>query len=574
MAGIPNTKAQQRRSFRLSPLELLILGLIVLGVVFLANMWVQSLSSAAPQPTAPQIPNPELEKALAAIKLLKGELAGVEKQNADLVKRLQQWEKDLKSSPTGQTVPALSGRINKLEKQVKRNQAAPKLEARIKKLETQSSIKEQMEARIKALEQQNQGQIKLIDSRTTKLEQDLAGPIKAQITTETALANLDRRLREVQKFIGDGKAAKDEPRQNNQQKAQDERIKDLEARLAKGEKIGQSTLNKLQGLEAKLGKSLAGSVNQKTVQDLQGRLAKSEKLNQSLEKKLRELEAGLARQKTGAAGQGALQGLEARLARTEKLNQSLQNKLSGLEKSLDGKSTGSTVADAKLADLGGQIEDLNQQLTSLLQEVGKAQKNAEQAGRLAKSSQATSAQAAASAQRFKDLLNHAQTNALKASQAASLAQAAARQSQSMASRAQASARISQEKADKAQATAESTRITLNRSLAAMGSASLQSRMGTAPARPPVQVASVSPKTVQSPVRPRPKPLTLTKPKPRISQPRTKVVRHSVRRGETLFSISRQYNVKVGQLRKWNPGLSRKKYLLVNDVVIVYTNTIS
>lgn len=61
---------------------------------------------------------------------------------------------------------------------------------------------------------------------------------------------------------------------------------------------------------------------------------------------------------------------------------------------------------------------------------------------------------------------------------------------------------------------------------------------------------VKPTTVYKP-KPKPKPKTVYKPKPK---PKPKTIRHTVRKGDTLYSLARRYGTTVSKIKRAN-GLS-------------------
>jgi len=53
------------------------------------------------------------------------------------------------------------------------------------------------------------------------------------------------------------------------------------------------------------------------------------------------------------------------------------------------------------------------------------------------------------------------------------------------------------------------------------------------------------------------------------KPAPAVVRHKVRRGDTLFRLARRYRVKVAQIRQWNPKLKNRRYLWIGETLLIY-----
>jgi LysM repeat protein len=48
----------------------------------------------------------------------------------------------------------------------------------------------------------------------------------------------------------------------------------------------------------------------------------------------------------------------------------------------------------------------------------------------------------------------------------------------------------------------------------------------------------------------------------------KVVKHKVRRGDTLFALARRYKVTAADIRQWNPKLKKRRYLWVGEILII------
>ncbi len=62
---------------------------------------------------------------------------------------------------------------------------------------------------------------------------------------------------------------------------------------------------------------------------------------------------------------------------------------------------------------------------------------------------------------------------------------------------------------------------------------------------------------------RPAPTSLT----RLTRPHRVV--YQVRRGDTLYRIARRFKVTVGEIRKWNPKLTRRRVLYVGEKLVIY-----
>jgi LysM repeat protein len=297
MAKLAYPQAFQKRSFRLSPLELLILGLIILGVLYLVTMWFQSFSAAGQSPGGMAVAPAELDAALAAADRLEGKLNAFDQQLAALGKRIDDWETALKKSPSGQTLPALSERIVNLEKRVANAAPNKGLANRLEKLEKRTSQTELSERRITALDKREQAQQEVVLNRLDKLERDVAEPLKAQTRNETALATLNRRLKNLEslfdkKFMEQQKGQSKvgaylevinnrlkhfestERRQKTQSTQQDvkmdSRLDTMEKRLAKGEQGSQEADKMLAYLAGQVGELKRG------IQNMQRRVDKVE----------------------------------------------------------------------------------------------------------------------------------------------------------------------------------------------------------------------------------------------------------------------------------------------------------
>lgn len=112
-------------------------------------------------------------------------------------------------------------------------------------------------------------------------------------------------------------------------------------------------------------------------------------------------------------------------------------------------------------------------------------------------------------------------------------------------------------------------------LAALGNQvqALEKRLGVLAKakRPPAAVAP--PKAALTKTAPSPKKTSaIEKARAAASQrsqtPKKKVL-HKVRRGQTLYSIARRYKVTVNQIRSWNPKLSKRRYLWVDEKLVIY-----
>lgn len=159
MTKIAKSYTSQRRNFRLSPLEMLIVALIVLGVLYLITLWVGSLVSTSSSTivSAPGTASAELrqmaietDKLTMRVAKLEHSLKGLPGQSgvapgvARLQKRLDRVERMVSGLAKGKKVvpvvsPALEGRISALEKGRNRGGPDPKLQKRLASLEARMS---------------------------------------------------------------------------------------------------------------------------------------------------------------------------------------------------------------------------------------------------------------------------------------------------------------------------------------------------------------------------------------------------------------------------------------------------
>jgi LysM repeat protein/predicted nucleic acid-binding Zn-ribbon protein len=201
MAKIAYPQAAQKRSFKLSPLELLILGLIILGTLYILSMWFQSFNMPGQGQFGGGASNAEVEAALAAADRLEGKLNAFDQQLVAMSKRIDNWEESLKKAPAGQTLPALSERIVQLERKLASAGFGKDLKSRLTKLEERTTSVEIAESRISALDKREKALQQVVQNRLEKLEQDVSEPLKAQTRNETAMATLARRLENLEKLF-------------------------------------------------------------------------------------------------------------------------------------------------------------------------------------------------------------------------------------------------------------------------------------------------------------------------------------------------------------------------------------
>ncbi len=191
----PPRSPGSRRSFKLSPLEMLVLGLIVVVVLYLVSLWLsgafKSPRQASPPPSAPaQL----LDRALAATEKVQARLLSMEKKLNSLEQRLDRLGS---ARGRGKAAPnrKLLARVSALEKKVAKLAAAgpaqpvdlTPLEARLLFLEKKVGEKPVKES---------------LDQRLAKLEKRLAQLAKVQPGAKPPeLGKLDKRLAALEKKL-------------------------------------------------------------------------------------------------------------------------------------------------------------------------------------------------------------------------------------------------------------------------------------------------------------------------------------------------------------------------------------
>ena len=151
----------QRRNFRLSPLEMLIVALIILGVLYLMTIWVNSLlnqgSGSRDVQSAP-VPLAQMEQVLIASEKASTKLISMEKALEQARKEVAELKKDLAK---GSGNKALAIRVSSLEKKLAGSKAGPGgpplktdpiLMAKVGELEKAVAQNTKLAARVRELE--------------------------------------------------------------------------------------------------------------------------------------------------------------------------------------------------------------------------------------------------------------------------------------------------------------------------------------------------------------------------------------------------------------------------------------
>jgi LysM repeat protein len=191
----------KRRNFKLSALEMLIIGLIILGVLYLVSLWMTSFLSPAPQTQNGGVSLAQIEPMLDTVKKAERRLAVLEKTVKELRERVA---KSGSSSASGKAVkadPAVSGRLAALEEKVKglsQPAASSQLEGRLKAMEKKVRAQSTIEKRVQDLEKSSSHQQKTRDKRLDKLEKSLSNLEDAPEAALSTLAALEIRVKRIE----------------------------------------------------------------------------------------------------------------------------------------------------------------------------------------------------------------------------------------------------------------------------------------------------------------------------------------------------------------------------------------
>ncbi len=198
MANGPQNPSPGRRSFRLSPLEMMIMGLIVVGVLYLVSIWVLGTRVEEKKPPA-SAPRTLLDRALAATEVVRAQLASQKKELDQALKRVKELNQAISAGGRLKVDPRLARRLARLEKQVaalaktrtRPPAGDPKAQARLGKLEREL-------ARLKARPAPAGGErLDKLEERLARLEQERpvpSPPPKDTAALEKQVAALGKRL--------------------------------------------------------------------------------------------------------------------------------------------------------------------------------------------------------------------------------------------------------------------------------------------------------------------------------------------------------------------------------------------
>jgi len=204
MANGPQNPSPSRRSFRLSPLEMMIMGLIVVGVLYLVSIWILGARVEEKKPPAAP-PRTLLDRALAATEIVRAQLASQKKELDAALKRVKELDKALSAGGKLKADPRLVHRLQRLEKQVAAlGKARPQPRGGDPKAQARLAALEKEVARLKAQPAPaTSGRMDKVEKRLARLEKKQATPVPpAPAAGESAalkqqVATLEKRLDQV-----------------------------------------------------------------------------------------------------------------------------------------------------------------------------------------------------------------------------------------------------------------------------------------------------------------------------------------------------------------------------------------
>ena len=557
-----------RRSFRLSPLEMLILGLILVVVFYLISLWITGAFEAPKQAAPTAAPAQLLDRALSATERVQARLLTIEKKLAALDERLSKAT----SGPDNKKVivsPKWASRLDALEKKV----AALDKSAGASKVQPAPKVDlTPLEARIVFLEKkvgEKPGQESL-DQRLAQIDQRLEEMTKAPAApaaTSRELSSLDERLGKLEERTAQIAEDQDKPSVSPAElKTLDQRLGKLEERTAQiaedQEKPGVSPAE-LKTLDQRLGKleERTAQITQKqakpfaTPSDLQ-------KLNtrlDGLDKRFEQV-ANVPNPALLASSSRTLSQLEGRLAALENraasagggkvsVPQDIDDRLRKLESALNKIEPSEAHTSASVASLDTRLQNLERATPKAGAAAGVAAASLALMETRLHKIEATLTQASESLRKVRAPVTDPEL--IKRLERLEKAGGAAKTpgDKKLAQRAR---KIDQRLAAIDKRLAELSKVQ-----------SLTSR----------HLAVVMDKTKQMSARTSSqKATTEKKPERRVQkpQPKTRRVVHTVRRGQTLYGIARRYGVKASDIRRWNPKLQKRKNLWINEDLIIYT----
>jgi LysM repeat protein len=507
MAIISKTTTNNgRRSFRLSPLEMLILGLILVVVFYLISLWITGAFEAPKQAAPTAAPSQLLDRALAATERAQARLLTIEKKLAALDDRLDKAT----AGPKGKKIvisPKWKSRLDALEKKV----AALDKTAAAKSQPAAKVDLTPLEARIVFLEKkvgEKPGKESL-DQRLAQIDQRLDKLTKAPAPPD--LSGMDQRLEKLEKQTAQlaekqGKPPVTTAEVQKLNKRLDEIDKRFEKVAKAPGKAGAISSDALGKLEERL-----AAVEKKAASNGGGKV----KVPQDIDDRLRKLESGLTK-------------IEPSEAHTAATVASLETRLQNLERATPKAGAAAGVAAASLGLMETRLQKIEATLSQTSESLRKVR------------APVTDPELMQRLERLEKAVGQA-----KQPEDKKLGERAKNIDKRLTN-------IDKRLAELAKAQALTSRHL----------AGVMDQRKKAPAQ------SASPPQPASPAKAEPG----KKPERKIEKPppKTRMVTHTVRRGQTLYGLARRYGVKVDDIRRWNPKLQTRKNLWINEDLTIYT----
>jgi LysM repeat protein/tetrahydromethanopterin S-methyltransferase subunit G len=528
-----------RRSFRLSPLEMLILGLILVVVFYLISLWITGAFEAPKQAVPTAAPTQLLDRAIAATERVQARLLTIEKKLAALDDRLDKAT----TGPKGKKIiisPKWAKRLDALEKKVAalgkssaaKGQTVPKvdltpLEARIIFLEKKVGEKPGKES---------------LDDRLAKIDQRLEKMTKAPAEasdTPQELGGLEDRLSKLEDRTAQLAKEQDKPAATPAEiKKIDGRLKKLEERTTDIAKAQESPVASPKDLKA-LGKRLDEidkRIKKMNMSPTPSALASSSGAISQLEERLEALEKkGVS---TGGSSVTVPQDIDDRLrklestvtkmepseAHTSATVASLETRLQNLERSTPKAGAAAGVAAASLALMETRLHKIEATLAQTSESLRKVRAPVTDPELMQRLQSLEKASGAATQPNEKNIAERAK-------------------------------KIDRRLANIDQRLAELTKA---QALTSRHLAGVMDKTKPAPAPSP-RISHLTDKAQKKLDKQAEKP-----------PPKTRMVTHTVRRGQTLYGIARRYGVKVDDIRRWNPKLQTRRNLWINEDLTIYT----
>jgi LysM repeat protein len=329
ISRLTNNNSSGRRSFRLSPLEMLILGLILVVVFYLLSLWITGAFEAPKQVAPAAAPTELLDRALAATERAQARLLTIEKKLSALEDQIDKAGPGTKGKAVSNT--RLSQRLEALEKKVATMakasgtvQSPPKvdltpLEARLLFLEKKVGEKSSKVSLDKRIHQLEQG-----------YKQLSAAPAGSQVSS-AELKKVEERLGKMEEFTA--KIAKEQQKPAalpNEDKKLDERLNKLDRRLqqmAKAPERPAASSDELKKIEQRL-----SSLEKKSTPSAGTKV----RVPQDIDDRLRKLE-------------GTLKTMEPTEAHTSASVADMETRLQNLERTTPKAGAAAGVAAASLA---------------------------------------------------------------------------------------------------------------------------------------------------------------------------------------------------------------------------------